>query len=174
MEIKVKCDTGRTLPLEEISVFPSSLKKHSMLEVERLVNSIENDGFLFPLAIGRVNDKNYVIDGEARYKALCELEERGCDIPDIPVFYVRCTESTIKKMILIGTSVNHAVSDVSIKKFVKGTELEDKLNDFAFSDKELIDFFDVKDMGLWEESMGGKDIQKGIKLEPGMFEELLK
>ena len=61
-KIKIACTSGLSLPLNEISIFPSKLKKHSQLEIERLCDSIVNDGFLFPLAIGKLGDKNYVID----------------------------------------------------------------------------------------------------------------
>lgn len=63
-KIKIACTSGITLPLEEISIYPSKLKKHSQLEIERVVESIVNDGFLFPIAIGKLHGKNYVIDGE--------------------------------------------------------------------------------------------------------------
>lgn len=33
-KIKIACTSGITLPLEEISIYPSKLKKHSQLEIE--------------------------------------------------------------------------------------------------------------------------------------------
>ena len=46
-EIKIKCVSGISLPLTEMVLFSSKLKKHSMLEVERIVDSIVNDGFFY-------------------------------------------------------------------------------------------------------------------------------
>ena len=66
-EIKIKCTSGFTIPLDEMVLFAGKLKKHSMLEVERIVDSIVNDGFLFPIAISIVDGKNFIIDGECRY-----------------------------------------------------------------------------------------------------------
>ena len=99
-KIKIACTSGITLPLKEISIYPSKLKKHSQLEIERVVESIVDDGFLFPLAVGKLDGKNYVIDGECTYYALQELKYRGYEIPEIPVFYVRTNEKTIKKKII--------------------------------------------------------------------------
>ena len=59
-----------------------------------MCDSIVNDGFLFPLAVRKLGDKNYVIDGECSYYALQELEYRGFEIPAVPIFYVRTSEKT--------------------------------------------------------------------------------
>ena len=48
--------------LDNMSWFPSKLKKHSDLEIQRIASSIIEDGFLFPIGIGKVGDKNYIID----------------------------------------------------------------------------------------------------------------
>lgn len=138
-KIKIACTSGITLPLEEISIYPSKLKKHSQLEIERVVESIVNDGFLFPIAIGKLDGKNYVIDGECTYYALQELKYRGYEIPEIPVYYVRTNEKTIKKNILIATSTNHCVTIHSLKKF---EENESVLKELAFNEGSLITFLD--------------------------------
>lgn len=172
MDIKISCTCGITLKLSEISVYPGKLKKHSQLEIERLCDAIVKDGFLFPIAIGKVKDKNYVVDGECRLFALQELEYRGYNIPDIPVFYVRTNEKTIKRNILLGTSTNHCVTDVSIKKFVEGEDIN--IKELAFSNGNLIDFYTPPDMDLWHQTNGGKEVSEGITLNPDDFEGLLK
>jgi len=153
-KIKIACTSGITLPLEEISIYPSKLKKHSQLEIERVVESIVNDGFLFPLAIGKLDGKNYVIDGECTYYALQELRYRGYEIPAIPVFYVRTNEKTIKKNILIATSTNHCVTETSLKTF-NGDNTVD-LKQLAFNTPDLINFHTVDDLGLYVDTIGGK------------------
>lgn len=172
-KIKIRCTTGITLPLDNIHYYHNNLKKHSMLEIERLVDSIQNDGFLFPVAIGKLNDKNYIIDGEATVEALFELQNRGFEIPEIPVFLVRCkTEQDLKKMILIGTSTNHCVTEVSLKEFAKDIDFE--LKDYGFNEGNLIDFHTSLDMSLWHQTTGGKEVKEGVNLKPEMFEGLLK
>lgn len=135
--------------LDDMNWFPSKLKKHSDLECERIVQSILNDGFLFPIGIGKVDDKNYIIDGECTYNALQDLKYRGYEIPEIPVYFVKCTEETIKKMILIGTSTNHCVTIPSLEQFVKDTDLD--LKQFAFNEGTLIDFFTINDIDTYFE-----------------------
>ena len=51
-KIRIKCTTGITMSLDEMNWFPSKLKKHSDLEIQRIRDSIIEDGFLFPIAIG--------------------------------------------------------------------------------------------------------------------------
>lgn len=142
-QIKICCTSGITLPFEDIHIYPSDLKKHSLIEIERMCESIVNDGFLFPLAIGKVKDKNYIIDGECAYYALGQLEYRGYEIPDIPVFFVCTKESTIKKNILIATSTNHCVTRNSLMRFSDDEKLLKKL---AFNEGTLIDFYTVEDI----------------------------
>ena len=144
-KIKIKCTSGITLGMNKMIVYPGKLKKHSQLEIERLCDSIVKDGFLFPIAIGKVNDKNYVVDGECRLFALQELEYRGYEIPEIPVFYVRSSEETIKKNILLATSINHCVTRVSLKQFCNDEQL---LKEMAFNEGRLIDFMTKFDFDL--------------------------
>lgn len=143
-KIKIKCTTGITMNIDDMSWFPSKLKKHSDLECERIVQSILEDGFLFPIGIGKVGDKNYIIDGECTYNALQDLEYRGYEIPEIPVYFVKCNEETIKKMILIATSTNHCVTETSLKEFVKDTNLN--LKDYGFNEGELWEFYSGSDL----------------------------
>ena len=141
--IKIACTSGLSLPLNEISIFPSKLKKHSQLEIERLCDSIVNNGFLFPLAVGKLGDKNYIIDGECSYYALQELAYRGYEIPAVPIFYVRTSEKTIKRNILIATSTNHCVTKYSLEQFIKDEKL---LKQLAFNEGTLIDFWKSSDI----------------------------
>ena len=168
-KIKIACTSGLNLPLNEISIFPNKLKKHSQLEIERLCDSIVNDGFLFPLAVGKLGDKNYVIDGECSYYALQELKYRGYEIPAVPIFYVRTSEKTIKRNILLATSTNHCVTETSLKEFNKD-ELD--LKQLAFSSPDLIDFHTVDDLGLYVDTNGGKFT--AVKHNEKDYESLLK
>lgn len=144
-KIKIRCTTGYTMNIDDMDWYPSKLKKHSDLEIERIVQSIIDDGFLFPICIGKVDDKNYIIDGECTYNALQELKYRGYEIPEIPVYFIRCNEETIKKMILIGTSTNHCVTKYSLEQFCENKEL---LKQLAFNEGTLIDFMTKFDFDL--------------------------
>ena len=158
------------MSLDDMNWFPSKLKKHSDLEIQRIRDSIIEDGFLFPIAIGKVGDKNYIVDGECTYNALQQLKYEGYEIPEIPIYYVRCNKETIKKMILIGTSTNHCVTETSLKEFVKDTEID--LKTYGFSNSNLIDFHSDIDIGLYIETKGGKFSEQ--KLNEEDFEGLLK
>lgn len=141
--IQIKCKTGYSLPLSKFRTYPGKLKKHSMLEIERVVDSIINKGILFPITIGKVDNLPYIIDGETTYYALCELEDRGFELPEIPIVEIE-VDDNIKELILIGTSINHCVTETSLKEFVKDTDIN--LKEYAFNNGELIDFFTVYDI----------------------------
>jgi len=166
--ITINCVTGKTLPLSQIEKYPTKLKKHSLLEIERVEQSIRNDGLCFPITIGRVDGHNYIIDGEATYLALKQMPSE--EVPDIPVVLVRCNAETIKKMILISTSTNHCTNEISLKKFVEGTEFN--LKDYGFPTYNLIDFHTDVDIGLYVETIGGKFSEQKLNSED--FEGLLK
>ena len=169
--IKIACTSGITLPLEKIDIYPSNLKKHSQLEIERLVDSIANDGFLFPLAVGKLNGKNYVIDGECTYYALQELKFRDYEIPEIPVFYIRTiSKDMLKKNILAGTSTNHCVTKNSIKDFVAKDNID--LKQFSFNEGERIDFYTVLDIERYFE-IAKSNKEKGLTGKEDYF-SLLK
>ena len=142
-KIKISCTSGITMKLSDMETFPVKFKLESQLEIERVVNSIIEDGFLFPIAIGKVGDKNYIVDGEVRYFALQELEYRGYEIPEIPVFFVRSSEKTIIRNLLMGTSTNHSVTKTSLNKLTKEDSL---LKSLSFNEGTLIDFYTVADL----------------------------
>ena len=165
--IKIACTSGFSLPLDELTVYSSKLKKHSQLEIERLCDSIVNDGFLFPLAVGKLGDKNYIIDGECSYYALQELAYRGYEIPAVPIFYVKTSEKTIRRNILLATSTNHCVTRYSLEEFCNDKEL---LKSLAFNEGGLIDFYTGSDIEKFFEKTKGvvkvataEDYLKGIK-----------
>lgn len=165
--ININCVTGKYLPLDQIEKYSGKLKKHSMLEISRVKDSILKDGLCFPITVGRVEGHNYIIDGEAVWFALKELPSD--EIPEIPVVIVRCNAESIKKMILIAASTNHSVSETSLKNFVEGTDLN--LKDYGFSDFNLIDFHTDVDIGLYVETIGGKFSEQKLNKED--FEGLL-
>ena len=115
--IEIKCITGKSIDINELSFFPGKLKKHSDLEIERVAESILKDGFLFPIGVAKVDEKKFIIDGEARIYALKLLEYRGETIPKIPYYRIKTSAKKVKKLMLISASTNHCVTETGIKKF---------------------------------------------------------
>ena len=166
--INVNCSTGTRLALDQIEIYPSKLKKHSMLEIGRIEKSIKEDGLCFPITIGKVNGHNYIIDGEATYLALRQFPKD--EVPEIPVVLVRCNENTIKKMMLISCSTNHCVTEAGLKLFTEGTDIN--LKTYGFPSYDLIDFHTDVDIGLYVPTLGGKFSEQKLNQED--FEGLLK
>lgn len=166
--ITVNCSTGKTVKLEELELYPQRLKKHSLLEIDRVENSIKDKGLCFPITIGKVDGHTYIIDGEATYLALKQMD--SSEVPEIPVVLVRCNEETIKEMILISASTNHCTNETSLKHFIENTDLD--LKNYGFPTYELIDFHTDVDIGLYVETIGGKFSEQKLNHED--FEGLLK
>ena len=143
----VNCFTGKKMFLKDMQLYPEHLKKHSLLEIDRVKQSLINDGYCFPITVGKVGETNYIIDGECTYLALNEL---NCE-EELPVVIVRCNEETIKKYIVMAASTNHCIFKPAIEKFVKGTNINVK--NFAFPEGTLIDFFDLNDIDRYFESI---------------------
>jgi len=165
----INCSTGKSLKLSEFEKYPTKLKKHSLLEIDRVEQSIKNDGLCFPITVGKVDGHNYIIDGEATYLALKQMTPKDED-PEIPIVLIRCNAETIKKMILISASTNHCTNEISLKHFVEGTDLN--LKDYGFPTYDLIDFHTDVDIGLYVETIGGKFSEQKLNHED--FEGLLK
>lgn len=158
-QIKIKCTSGFTIPLDEMVLFAGKLKKHSLLEIERVIDSISEDGFLFPIAISKVEGKNLIIDGECRYYALMELKNRGFEIPEVPVYFVKSNKETLIKNTLIATSTNHIVTKSSLIEFAKDSNVD--LKQFGFSEGTYIDFWTVNDIDRYFE-MAKTSKEKGL------------
>ncbi len=170
MDIKIQCKGTVALPLDQLKLPPGKTKKHSQLEITRVGESIKKLGFLFPLNVVKWEGNYYVVDGEARLKALQELVFYGYEVEEIPCSLIRCrTEEELKRLVLISVSTNHAVTQVSLENLVRGTEMEGTLAEYGFPSIDLLDFKDPADMGLYVETTGGKDVAPGVTLSEEQF-----
>ena len=167
-KIKINCSTGQSLPLKDFEIFPVKLKSSSVLQIEELKDLILKDGFCFPIGVAKVNNKNYVIDGDVRLYALQELELRGFEIPEIPVYFIRASEEKVKRLILSSSSIFHIATKNAIIDFCKDMPDTDP-KEFAFAEGELIDFYTVNDIDRYFE-MAKTNKEKGLTGNENYFE----
>jgi len=104
VKVNIRCNTGSTLALPELSGFQGGLKDRAGIDVDRIAGSIKEFGFAFPFFIWRDNGTNNIIDGHGRVEALMQLESEGYEIPSLPVVYVGAENVDKAKELLL--SVN--------------------------------------------------------------------
>ena len=78
--------------------------------------------------------------------ALIELKNRGYEISEIPVFYIKSNCETVKKLILLATSTNHVVTKSSLEEFCKDTQFGELIKGLAFNEGSLISFWTENDL----------------------------
>ena len=140
-EIQNKCKTKDFLKLSEIEAFATDVKNRTGYDIQRLKESIMNNGFLFPLFIWK--NKNIILDGKARYLALKQLEKEGNVLKDVPVVFVEAKdENEAKEKVLQVNSRYGKITEGSLNFFAKDCKIDlsdlnihlDKIN-FSFDNK---------------------------------------
>ena len=87
-EIIIKCTGTDVIPFRQLKDFQGELKTITDDNLDKLKNSIIKNGFCAPVFVWKNKDKNYLIDGHQRLKALNSLFADGYIIPDIPIVYI--------------------------------------------------------------------------------------
>lgn len=152
MNIKIKCTSGIALSLSEMVIYNANLKKHSMLELEQMIQNIEQNGFTFPIAISRLNGNNYIVDGELRYLAITEMRNRGYEVSEIPIFYVKVkNENELRERIIAASATFHVITKKDYQALAEGTEIE--LKNYCLPEGSLIDFYTLADVDRFFEKI---------------------
>lgn len=100
-EIEIKCTGTDIVPFRQLKDFQGDLKTITDDNLEKLKNSIIKNGFCAPVFVWKNKDKNYLIDGHQRLKALNSLFADGYTIPDIPIVYITAdSKKDAKKKLL--------------------------------------------------------------------------
>lgn len=139
--IKIKCETKDTLLLEQITEFQGGLKERSDADYDKIIKSINKQGFACPFYIWKKGKTNYCLDGHGRIGALQRLVASGEKIPPLPVVYVKCKdEADAKELLLkINSQYGHMTKD-SVLEFLGDVEVN--FDEIALPDT-TIDFSGV-------------------------------
>ncbi|SEP80805.1 ParB-like nuclease domain-containing protein [Treponema bryantii] len=136
-----KCKTKDTLTLAEITAFASDIKNRTSHDIERLKDSMKENGFLFPIFVWK--NHNVILDGKARYLALKQLKDEGFILDNIPVVFVDAKdEEEAKEKVLQVNSRYGKITEGSLNFFAKDCKINlndlnihmDKIN-FSFESK---------------------------------------
>lgn len=112
-EIEIKCTGTDIVPFRQLKDFQGDLKTITDDNLEKLKNSIINNGFCAPVFVWKNKDKNYLIDGHQRLKALNSLFADGYTIPDIPIVYITADnkKDAKKKLLYISSQYGQFTID---------------------------------------------------------------
>ena len=91
--IEISAQGAGTLPLTAFENFQGDLKRLEREQYEKLRKNILELGFSFPVHVWANDGQNYIIDGHQRLTALkLMLENKGWQVPDLPVVYVNAKD----------------------------------------------------------------------------------
>lgn len=141
-EIEIKCTGTDIVPFRQLKDFQGDLKTITDDNLEKLKNSIINNGFCAPVFVWKNKDKNYLIDGHQRLKALNSLFADGYTIPDIPIVYITADnkKDAKKKLLYISSQYGQFTIDgyadfaLDIDVDFNDLRLTDGLFDFSLND----------------------------------------
>lgn len=133
----IKSEGAGLLPLDILAGFQGNLKKLTTKNRDRLAKSILNLGFIAPIFIWKDRKEYKILDGHQRVATLNYLQDKGWDIPDIPVAYIEAdTEEDARRKLLHITSQYGDFLKDELKEWVAEFEA-DLASTMRFADGEL-------------------------------------
>lgn len=99
--MRITCDTKDTLPLSALTEFQGGLKKRTADDTKKIEKSITDYGFATPFFVWKHDGINSVLDGHGRLQTLKEMQQRGENIPALPVVYIDCANEAAAKNLLL-------------------------------------------------------------------------
>lgn len=122
--MRITCETKDTLPLSALTEFQGGLKKRTADDTKKIEKSINDYGFATPFFVWRHDGINSVLDGHGRLQTLKEMQQRGENIPALPVVYIDCAnEAAAKNLLLRICSTYGEMTAESVKDFLGGLEI---------------------------------------------------
>ena len=124
MTIKVRCSAAAVLDIDQLIEFQGDLKVMSKVNAAKLRRVILRQGFTAPFFVWKKGSLNYVLDGHQRLKVLKDLRSEGCEVPSLPVAYIKATdENDAKRKLLEIVSQYGKVRQPGFDSFVEGMDV---------------------------------------------------
>ena len=160
-KIRVACEGADVLPLDALEAFQGDLKTLDEADAAKLRHEILTDGFTAPFHIWKNRKHMWIIDGHQRLAVLNALKDEGCEIPELPVVWVKAKSFVqAKRLVLAHTSQYGRVMLDGLTEMAGLAEIEfgDLTESFRFPE---IDF----DAKGWEPKEDGQDLSDGVETE---------
>jgi hypothetical protein len=123
--IRIACRGAGMLPLDAIEEFQGNLKKRTKQDIEKIIKSIEKNGFTFPFFVWQHDGRNGCLDGHGRIKALCRMREEGWNLPLFPVVYIEAkNEKEAKQKLLLINSHYGNITKKGLADFISVEDID--------------------------------------------------
>ena len=135
--IKIKCKGADLLPYDSLIQFQGDLKTLSKTNLKKLKTQIIKKGFRMPFYIWVHDDKNKILDGSQRDRALKSLKDDGYEIPLLPVVYIEADNKQDARETILAISSQYGVWNKSeLDLWLENIDAEIK-ETLRFVDKEI-------------------------------------
>lgn len=129
-QFRITCTYNETLKLDDLQDFQGHLKIRNDDDYKKIIKSIEKHGFSFPFFVWKHDDKNLVLDGHGRLRALQIMRDNGISIDEVPVVYVDVkNEKEAKDLLLRLNSQYGKMTKQSVSEFI-GQDFDLNLDDY--------------------------------------------
>ena len=136
MTVSDEVENIERLSIDELTEFQGSLKKLPEKNLQKLINSILTVGFTAPFFAFKNDGKNYLLDGHQRLKALMLMRDRGDEIPELPVVFIKAeSKAEAKRKLLFIVSQYGKPDQKGFEDFV--SDLDYDLSDIEIPDIDL-------------------------------------
>lgn len=100
--IKIRCQAAKLVNFRDLNPFQGELKDLNEANKRKLMDSIIDDGFLFPIHVWEdASGTLYTMDGHQRCIVLDELEKKGYQIPKVPIAIIQADDIKEAKKFLL-------------------------------------------------------------------------
>jgi hypothetical protein len=162
MKIKIACKVGM-VRWKELKADPRPLKIRSLLDVERMKQSVIDNGIIDVIAVHGETQK--IIDGECLVKALALLESEGVEVPEeIPAVIA---EGEYETLVLFYESANHVLTQKDLIDFAGERDVSHML----FPNGEFFLLFNPIDIDRYFRMVVGKKVYVAAETGGGLFDE---
>ena len=121
-EVIVRCKTNDLMTIDEMEAFQGKLKSIPEENMQKLKNSIVNNGFRIPIMVW--NKK--IMDGHTRLACLKRMREDGFIVPAIPIIKLEANnEMDARKLLLLINSRYAKISEQGFYEFAESLDVAD-------------------------------------------------
>jgi hypothetical protein len=138
--IEIKCGYDKLYQYDELTRSQGDLKHITKDATQKLINSIKNNGIVFPIYVWQNDGKNYIIGGHHRSAVIHNLQKAGWKIAGIPAVHVKASSmDEAKKFVLLDSSQYAAIDKKKFGDFLGELKLDDILVEVNNKEIELSD-----------------------------------
>jgi hypothetical protein len=138
--IEIKCGYDKLYQYKDLTPSQGNLKTITKAATQKLINSIKNNGVVFPIYVWQHNGKNWIIGGHHRSIVIFNLQKAGYRIAGIPAVHIKAnTMDEAKKFVLLDSAQYAAIDKKNFGDFLGELKLDDILSEVNNKEIELSD-----------------------------------